>query len=129
MDKYECKNGATLYTTPDGNCLYNAVSLALYGNKSNAGNIKLAMIFIFFEYEEYFRKLSQRFEPAVFETQVINSSTLGVFGNSFNIIALSLLFLRPIICNSFIGSSRIANASRLNGYPIYLSLKDLHFSN
>jgi hypothetical protein len=127
-NKYDCKIGATLYTTPNGNCLYNAISLALYGNEIKFSDIKLGMIFILFEYEAYFRNLVTRFDPEVFETQVENSASLGVFGNSFNIISLSLLFLRPIRCYSFLGKSRVADVSKLNGYPIFLSLRHLHFT-
>ncbi|CAF1142325.1 unnamed protein product [Brachionus calyciflorus] len=61
----------------------------------------MAMVFIILEYEEYFRNLVQSFQYSEgFEKTLVSSSSLGVFGNEFNMVALSLLFLRPIKCYS-----------------------------
>ncbi|CAF1020572.1 unnamed protein product [Brachionus calyciflorus] len=97
LKKWNCHHGICLQTTGDGNCLYNSLSLALFGNESYSKNIKLCMVFIILEYEEYFRNLVQSFQYAEgYEKTVVACSTLGIFGNEFNMVALSLLFLRPI---------------------------------
>ncbi|CAF1018080.1 unnamed protein product [Brachionus calyciflorus] len=129
LRKWRCFNGTSLYTTGNGDCLYNAISLALYGNESNSKKIKLSMVFIMFEYEDYFRNLVESFKYSdSFEKKVIDASTLGIFGNEFNMIALSLLFLRPIKCYSLHNIAFNVNTSQMSGYPIYLSLKDVHFT-
>ncbi|CAF1152032.1 unnamed protein product, partial [Brachionus calyciflorus] len=49
LQKWGCVIVTCLYTTGNGDCLYNAISLALYGDESLSKNIKLSMVFIFFE--------------------------------------------------------------------------------
>ncbi|CAF1105303.1 unnamed protein product [Brachionus calyciflorus] len=81
------------------------------------------------EYEEYFRKFVISFQYRQdFEKILIDSSILGVFGNEFNMIALSLLFLRPLKCYSMHSIAFNVNTAKTTNYPIYLSLKDLHFT-
>ena len=43
-------------------------------------------------------------------------------------VALSLLFLRPIKCYSTSNIAFSVNTANTNGMPIYLSLKDVHFT-
>ena len=54
-------NGTTLCITGDENCLYNSISLSLYGKESMSNMIRLSMIFILFEYEDFFRKIGVSF--------------------------------------------------------------------
>jgi hypothetical protein len=124
---YNCKS---INTSRDGNCLYHAISLALLGNESISYRIKLAMIFIIFEYEEYFRKLVTEFAYVQsFENMVLKSAKLGIYGNEFNMIVLSILFLRPVFCYTNT-ASYIADAVKSLGQalPIYLALNSEHFS-
>ena len=51
-----------------------------------------------------------------------------VFGNEFNMTALSILFLRPNKCYSMNNISLNVDASKSNARPIYLSLKNNHFT-
>lgn len=63
--------------------------------------LKLAMCFIMIDNEDYFRSLVKSFVyDESYEKRLIDSATLGFFGNELNMIALSLLFLRPIKCYS-----------------------------
>ncbi|CAF0913894.1 unnamed protein product [Brachionus calyciflorus] len=91
----------TVSTTGDGNCLYNAISLSLCGTEEMSKEIKLGMIFIYFEYEKYFRKVFEKSGYEYnYEKMIEKSATMGVFGNEFNMLALSCLFMRPINCYS-----------------------------
>ena len=47
---YYTKNFVGLDTTKDGNCLFHAVSLNLFGTELNSFKIKLASVFICLEY-------------------------------------------------------------------------------
>ena len=63
-----------------------------------------------------------------YEKLIEKSSSLGEYGNDFNMIALSLLFLRPIRCYSMSTMSMYVDTSQLNKNPITLSLIDIHFT-
>lgn len=116
-------------TTGDGNCLYNAISLALYGNESLSKEIRLRMVFIFLEYEDYFRNVAISFSFSdSLEILVEKASTLGDYGSDFNMIALSLLFFCPIKCYSMSSMSLSIDTSKLNRYPIFISLKDVNYT-
>ncbi|CAF1012340.1 unnamed protein product [Brachionus calyciflorus] len=118
-----------LFTTGNGDCLYNAISLALVGNELISNDIKLAMVFIFLDYEDYFRKIVESFKySSSFESKVVDSASLGVYGNEFNMIALSMLFLRPIKCYSLHNIALNVNTSKKFALPIYPSLKNEHFT-
>ena len=62
-----------IYTSPNGNCLFNAISINLYGSESQSLKIKLASLFICFEYEKSLRdfviksKFRLNFETLVFK--------------------------------------------------------------
>ena len=43
-------------TNGDGNCLYNAISLVLFGDENNMETAKLSMLFSSFEYKTFIRK-------------------------------------------------------------------------
>ncbi|CAF0717108.1 unnamed protein product [Brachionus calyciflorus] len=76
---WECENGVPFHTTGDGNCLYNALSIALKGDETLSKDLRLAMVFIIFEHENYFRQLSKKFNYVNrdFENLVERASTLG----------------------------------------------------
>ena len=49
------KDFVPIYTSPDGNCLFNAISINLCGSEALSLKIKLASLFICFEYEDFLR--------------------------------------------------------------------------
>ena len=53
----EFSNFETVITSSDGNCFYNAISLCLFGNEEFRHVLRLAVVFIVFENEQYFRNL------------------------------------------------------------------------
>lgn len=117
-----------LKTNGDGNCLYNAISLILCGNESLFSYIKLSMVFILFEYEDFFKLMFKTFcYNETFKQLVIQSSTLIEYAHEYNITALSLLFLRPIYVYTSTYSF-FTNPSNSTKLPIYLALHNVHFS-
>ncbi|CAF1039503.1 unnamed protein product [Brachionus calyciflorus] len=128
--KWYMSNVVTLKTTADENCLYHAISTSISGNENLWKDIKLGMIFMFFEYEDYFRKLANAMGlEASFELLIESSATIAVFGRSFNLLSLSLLFLRPIYIFETSNLSFISDVPCLNTVPIYLSLNNAHFTS
>ncbi|CAF0916621.1 unnamed protein product [Brachionus calyciflorus] len=128
--KWYMSNVVTIKTTADGNCLYHAISTSISGKENLWKDIKLGMIFMFFEYEDYFRKLANAMGlEASFELLIESSAIIGVFGRSFNILSLSLLFLRPINIFETSNLSFISDVPCLNTVPIYLSLNNAHFTS
>ncbi|CAF0919296.1 unnamed protein product [Brachionus calyciflorus] len=59
---------------------------------------------------------------------VLDSASLAVYGNEINMIALSLLFLRTIKCYSLHNIAFNVYTSKKFAMPIYLSLKNEHFT-
>lgn len=130
LQKWNAYQAVSLKTTGDGNCLYNAVSLSIFGNEDWSLDIKLCMVFILIENESFFRDLIKKFKyEESFERLVKDSATLEEYGTEFNIIALSLLFLRPIKCYSISNLALNSDISKLNRYPIFLTLKNQHFTS
>ena len=123
FDSYVC-----LKTTPDGNCLYNAVSLNLFGMEDYWPYIKLAMIFILFEYEPYFREYIREFSEYSFEGFIENTAKYGSWGNEINILALSVVSLRPMLTLTQ-HSNLWCNPTNSIASPLILALKSYHFSS
>ena len=125
------KNGynyVPLQTSPDGNCLFNAVSMFLCGNEEENYNLKLASVFIIVEYENFFRTfiINKGFNFS-YDSFVSNTAKIGVWGNSLNIIALSFLTSRAINC--FESNNSVSYNPFFNPYyfPIILVLQNSSF--
>ena len=86
-----------LTTSPDGNCLYNAVSLYLSGVQNDYFKLRLASLFIIFEFVTFFRYfiISKGFN-FTFENFILYTAKIGIWGNSLNMIVLSFVTLRSI---------------------------------
>jgi hypothetical protein len=52
-----------VYASSNGNCLWNAISLALFGNEDNYIILRILTYYMFLLYETKFNLLIQRFEP------------------------------------------------------------------
>jgi hypothetical protein len=117
-------------TTGYGDCLYNAISLELCGNESLAYKIKLAMVFMAFEYESYFHRIYESFKyqgGLTYEAMIAKSASIGEWGCEFNFLMLSVLFLRPLWVYSDM-ASHVANVTDSTNAPIYIALCNAHFS-
>ena len=116
-----------LVTGPDGNCLYNAVSLNLCGIQNENFKLKLASIFITLEYETFYRYfILRKGYDFSFEDFILQTVRLGEWGNSLNILTLSLLTSRPIFCFQ---SAQSVQYNPFNSTldPIVLFLNDDHY--
>ena len=117
-----------LQTASDGNCLYNAVSLYLRGIENDSFKLKLASIFIILEYEVFFRSfITSKGFNFTYETFIFNTTRIGVWGNSLNMIALSFLTARAINC--FEPESATSYNPYFNPFhsPVVLCLQNSHF--
>jgi len=121
------KNYVGLFTTKDGNCLFHSISLNLFGSESYSFPIKLATVFIAFEYEEFIRKYLFDYAYTYnFETLIQKTVKYGVWGSEIHFILFSILLIRPVY--SFTTSySLFSNPSNSTGAPIVLFLKNSHF--
>ena len=124
---YYTKNYVVLDTTKDGNCLFHAVSLNLFGSELNSFKIKLAAVFICFEYKIFIKTFLKEYNyQFTFETLILNTVKEGVWGSEIHFILLSLLIHRPIHCYSP-HSSFISNPLLLSSAPVVLFLMNSHF--
>jgi hypothetical protein len=77
----------------DGNCLFRAVSLQVYGDPSNHAEVRKRCMDFMAKNEEHFAQFIPG-EP--FQTYVARKRILGIHGNNPEIQAFSELFNRPI---------------------------------
>lgn len=101
-------NAYAIQTTADGNCLFHAISIALFGNESQTYNIKLCTAFIIYDNQEFFRRVLQA-DGNVYtiEKMIEETAQFGIWGTHLTIIALNLLTLRPIYSYSNIRENSI----------------------
>jgi hypothetical protein len=84
-------------TTANGNCLYNAVSIALDGSERLCYLIKIALAFIFFKEKVFFKKIITETSGSNSFQQVANDSARNyAWGSEYHIFALSVLLERPL---------------------------------
>ena len=90
-------NFIAISTDADGNCLYKAISLLIYGNQDCYIQIKLSVLFILIEYEEYFRNILKVTSPEYsFEKLIEDVSQTNSWGNEYTQLAISIVFNRPL---------------------------------
>ena len=124
---YYTKNFVGLFTNSDGNCLFHAVSLNLFGNELNSLKIKLVTAFICFEYEMFIKTFLNEYNYQFdFEALILKTVKDGVWGSEIHFILLSLLLHRPIYCYTPF-SSCVSNPLLLSSAPVVLFLQNSHF--
>ena len=121
------KNYIGLDTTKDGNCLFHAISLNLFGSESYSFKIRLATVFMCFEYESFIsRYLKDYGYNYDFEALVRKTSKFGEWGSEIHFLLFSLLLYRPIY--SFTPrNSLLSNPSLASTAPVVLFLQNSHF--
>jgi len=85
-------------STGDGSCLYHSISLILFGSENFSFLIKLCSIFMLFENEDYFRKVSFNATGLTFENLILSSCKKYQYGNNLNIISIEIMLNRNIFC-------------------------------
>ena len=69
------KNYVGVYTNKDGNCLFHAISLNLFGSESYTFQIRLAAVFMCLEYEAFIRKYMSDYAYAYdFDALILKTS-------------------------------------------------------
>ncbi len=100
-----------ILTTGDGNCLYGAVSNALFGNESYSFKLRLASLLIIIRYEQFFDYLYREAQADTFENLIKNVATNYSWGNDLIMIALSIVIKRPIFYYNTLGNTVKTNAT------------------
>jgi hypothetical protein len=116
-------------TTGDGSCLYNAVSISLFGNERFSQKLRIASIYTILKHEEYFAEI-------LASTGGCTLSTLGEkiaslqWGDDVVAIALSMIIQRPIALLRPQAGAHLSFARRsdLAQLPVYICLYASHFT-
>ncbi len=115
-------------TTGDGNCLFNACSLSLFGNERMAMDIRLCTVFILFEYHNYFKNFLRELNPNVsFEQIIIDTATNGEWAREIHLCALSILCYRPVFSYTNTKFSVDATPMPMTRNPIMIYFKVNHY--
>ena len=83
-----------IMTNGDGNCLYRAVSICMFGEDSFYKMIRIATVFILSENFVYFNKIMNGSNT---QQLIVNTATDSHFGAEYEHQAISMLCLRPLI--------------------------------
>ena len=108
----------TVDVTGDGNCFYRSIAAFIFESEEKFIIIKICHLYILFKYKHFFEKLRNGLTYEVFleKTSIDNE-----FADSFNILAISILLNRSIICFSVdeanqVSYNQIYNISDRNDY-------------
>ncbi|CAF1132865.1 unnamed protein product, partial [Brachionus calyciflorus] len=100
--KRELKLDSQFYpiiSKPDGNCLYNSLSLLLFKNEEHAFLIKACSIFTLLKFQEFFRHLIREYCYTFdFSDFVKNSSRRNEWGTELNILSIAIMLQKTIYC-------------------------------
>ncbi len=100
-------NFQTTKIKKDGNCLYRAISMSIFGTEYYHIQLRLAAIRVIIKYESYFRDFAnksnsyEKFDKYGnsinhFQKLVNQVGTMGIFGDEIVMVALSIVINRPI---------------------------------
>ena len=135
-----------LHTSGDGNCLYNSISICLFGDDRYNWRLRLACLLVVFEQEEYFRSILKRTQPSIdvnfkpintFQKFIIKIASNKTWGDDLVQIALSMVINRPIvyISTAFINNTvnspyriSLASSKQLKISPIHIVLNESHYT-
>ncbi len=119
-------------TKADGNCLYNATSIAVNGSDNLQKIIRLALAAIFFKHESFFKNVIEKTSGSNGYTfdQIVNDSAKNhQWGCEQHIFALSILFERPF--HIYTNHHEIAYngfKEKQNQEPVSILLFNRHFT-
>ena len=86
-----------IVTTGNGYCLFNSISLILFGTEEYSKIIKLCTHFTLLDYQSFFRKYrKEKFYKKSFEYYIMKSLKKKEYANEVQIAAASLMLDRPI---------------------------------
>ena len=136
LHKFKAQNIKPISTRGNGNCLYNAISIALFGNENIVDRLRILLSYIILkEKKSFYKLLRTRGYPEPEEHfKILIKQTLSPecefgWGDDLNIIGLSILIQRPIyILNSHYNASFYSNYTNSKKSPIVIIHKDQHFT-
>ena len=129
------KNFEPVETLRNGNCLYNSISLNLYGSEDNYFLIKIGTLFILFQHEAYFRNIMiETVSKFNFEKYIEYVAFPGSWGDELSQVAISILLDRPLyvfscdpIRNIPYSTEVCVNANTINNCSINIGFMVNHF--
>ena len=122
-----------IFNTGNGNCLYNSISLILFGEEKYFFIIKLCSIFVLIDREIVFNNLLKLLKYGYsLSTFIKKTSRENEFGNEVNIYSISILLNREIISyNASLNkewNNRVIFFFEKNELePILIGLAEIHF--
>lgn len=136
LHKFEAQNIIPISTRSNCNCLYNAISIALFGNVKIVDRLRILLSYIILkEKKSFYKLLRKRGYPEPEEHfKILIKQTLSPecefgWGDDLNIIGLSILIQRPIyILNSHYNASFYSNYTNSKKSPIVIIHNDQHFT-
>ncbi len=116
-------------TTGDGSCLYNAVSISLFGNEKFSQKLRVASIYTILKHQEYFTEILQKTGGCTLPALVEQIASFQ-WGDDVVAIALSMIIKRPIALLKPQASPHLSFARRsdLAQLPVYICLHASHFT-
>ena len=135
LNLYE--NQYPIKTTPDGNCLYNAISIILIGDESFYLVLKVCSIFLMLKYDKFFRNLFKKLKYSrtfiAFENLIESSIREDEWGREINIVSLAILVNRTIYSYNKALKKKgkqnriIYKLNNVLGEPIEIGILNKHF--
>ena len=123
-------NSRVVETTADGNCLYNAISISVFGHECHSGYIKMLTAFIIIENPDYFNKALSYLNPNLQLSKLIEDTVKHkIWGREIHYIALSILFSRPVYVYCFNNASYHIDCNPIfsQSNPIFIAFNHNHY--
>jgi hypothetical protein len=133
----EFQNLIAIETKDDGNCFYNAISFCLFGSIDYCSVLRLIVVFIFVENEQYMRNLiNSTYGEKKFNKFLIDISKNFNWANEYEIHAMSIALNRAINVFSVNGENKLFLSMKYFGHDCQLKSKPVsilhkinHFSS
>jgi hypothetical protein len=132
----DLKNFKAVYTSGDGNCLYNSIAIQLYNSEKKFYLIKLGVLNTLFNHENAFRILLSRTGcKNDLDTFIESIATQNAWGDQYCEIAISLLCNRRLNCYCIDPEALIPYSyeycmveENVNRRPLLITFQTNHFS-
>ena len=122
-------------TIPDGNCFYNAISIALYHHENYSNLLRLANVYILSLYDSYFQNVC--FKTCInytFEKLIESTCKDKTWANEINVLAMTIVLDRPIaiwsknLYHETTYTLTFCTPQQYNKQYIHIILQDRHFT-
>jgi hypothetical protein len=126
-------NFILIITKGDGNCFYYAISRQIFGTETHACKIRLGVLFILIEYQNFLQKLIKKsFGSASLQTLTVETSKMGTWANEYILLTSSILLNKPVYCytcekDDFLSHEYSVNKKQIKNQPVLVALQSQHF--